>query len=69
MSTFHPKLFKSVCGTLPMTVEHVLQDCQTHQNVRAEAWPADTLVREKVYGPVENLQRIAAYIRATGVPV
>ena len=57
------------CGTSPMTVEHFLQDGQNHQNPRAETWPADTSVREKVYDPVENLRRTAAYVRATGVPV
>ena len=40
------------CGTSLMTVEHFLQDCQTHQNLRAETWYADTPVREKIYGPV-----------------
>ena len=39
-----------LCGTLPMTVEHFLQDCQNHQNLRAETWRGDTLVREKIYG-------------------
>ena len=43
------------CGTSPMMVGHFLQDCQTHQNLIAETWPADTPVREKIYGPVENL--------------
>ena len=36
------------CGTSPMTVEHVLKDCQNHQNLRAETWLADTLVKEKI---------------------
>ena len=27
-----------------------------------ETWPADTPVMEKVCGPVENLQRTAAYV-------
>ena len=57
------------CGTSPMTVEHFLQDCQARQNLRAETRPAETPVREKSYGPVENLQPTAAYIRATGGPV
>ena len=43
------------CGTSPMTVEHFPQDCQNHQNLRADAWPVDTLVREKINGFVENL--------------
>ena len=58
-----------LCGTEPMTIEHFLKDCQTHKNLRAETSPADTPVREKIYGPVDNLQRTATYVRATGVPV
>ena len=58
------------CGLLPMMVEHFLQDCQTHQKLRAEPWPADTHqhtkflllasggspVREKKYSLVKNLK-------------
>ena len=36
-----------------MTVQCFLQDCQNHQNLRAETWPSDTSMREKIYGPVE----------------
>ncbi|KAK7097552.1 uncharacterized protein [Littorina saxatilis] len=57
------------CGTSPMTVEHFLQDCPTHQNLRAETWPADTPMRDKLYGPMESLRRTAAFIRAFGVAV
>ena len=53
----------------PMTVEHFLQDCQTLQNLRADTWPADTAVREKLCGPVENFPYTTAYVPATGVPV
>ena len=53
-----------------MTVEYFLQDCRTDQSLGAETWPADTPVREKIYDPVDNLQRTAAYVLATGlVPV
>ena len=31
--------------------------------------PVNTLAREKICGPVENLQHTLAYVRATGVPV
>ena len=51
-----------------MTVEHFLQDCQNRQNLRADTLPADILVRD-FYGPVENLQRTAQYVRAIGVLV
>ncbi|XP_070180464.1 uncharacterized protein [Littorina saxatilis] len=57
------------CGTSPMTVQHFLQDCPTHQNLRAETWPADTPMRDKLYGPMESLRRTAAFIRASGVAV
>ena len=57
------------CGTADMTVEHLLQHCPLHQNLRAETWPADTPVEEKIFGPLESLLRTAAYIRETGVPV
>ena len=36
------------CGTSPVTVEHLLQDYLTHQNLGAETWSADTAVREMV---------------------
>ena len=45
------------CGTSPMMVVHFLQDCQTDENLSAETWPADKPVRDKIYRPVENLQR------------
>ena len=38
------------CGASLLTMEHFLQDCQNHQNLRAEMWRGDTLVREKIYG-------------------
>ena len=56
------------CGTSPMMEQFLLQDCQTHQNPRAETWPADTPVRG-IYDTVENLRPTAANIQATGVPV
>ena len=31
--------------------------------------PVNTLAREKICGPVENLQHTLAYVRATRVPV
>ena len=57
------------CSTSPLTVEHFLQDCQNHQNLSADTWPADASVREKIHVPVETLQCMAEYILATRVPV
>lgn len=50
------------CSTSTMMVEDFLRDCQIHQNLRAETWPADTLVGKKLYHPVKNLQHIMAYM-------
>ena len=52
-----------------MTVEHLLQDCRTHQNPWAETWSADTPLQQKLFGPVESLQRTVVFVEATGVPV
>ena len=57
------------CSTAPMTVQHTLQDCHFYHNQRVSTWPTDTAVREKIFGPVESLQRTSAFTRATGVPV
>ena len=35
-------------GTSSVTVEHLLQNCPTHQNLRVETCPADATVSEKV---------------------
>ena len=43
------------CGTLP---EGLTDSPRT--DLRAETWPADTPVREKIYGAVENLQRYSS---------
>ena len=56
------------CRTADMTVEHLLQHCPLHQNLRAETWPADTPVQE-MFGPVRCLRLTESYIRGTGVPV
>ena len=37
------------CSTSPMTVEHLLQNCPTHQNLQAETWPAHKPVRVNLW--------------------
>ena len=44
-----------------MAADCFTQDCQNHQNLSADTWPADTSVREKIYNPVGTLQCTAAY--------
>ena len=49
-----------ICGMAPMTVEHLLQDCTTHQNEREATWPTETpvVVKEKMaYWQICDAQR------------
>ena len=46
-------------GTLPAGLS------DSDQNLRAETWPADTPVREKIYGSVENFFFIYFFNRST----
>ena len=55
------------CGTTSMTVEHLLQDCPTHQNLRTKICLSDQPLREKLYGFLENLQWTAVFISESGV--
>ena len=57
------------CGAAAMTTEHFLQDCPTLQNLRAETWPAETPMKEKIFGPLPCLRGTATFVRASGVPV
>ena len=57
------------CGAVTMTVEHFLQDCPIHHNLRVETWPIDQPMKEKLYGSLEDLHRTAAFVSASGVPV
>ena len=40
-----------------------------HDVITQKAWPEDTPLRDKLYGDLAALQRTAAFVRATGVPV
>ena len=57
------------CDTILMTVEHLLQDCPTYQNLRTKIRPADQPLREKLYGSLESLWQTTAFISESGVPI
>ena len=57
------------CGTSWMTVDHFLQICPMHDDLRREIWPTDTQIQEKLFGPLEGPQRTAAFVRASRVDV
>nr|KAG5694078.1 hypothetical protein BaRGS_033697 [Batillaria attramentaria] len=53
-------------GEGPMTTDHILQDCTTHEVAsRRKYWPTPTAVETKLYGALEELPRTAAFIENT----
>ena len=52
-----------------MTAEHLLQHCPLHDAMRRDTWPEPTLLRDKLYGNLEELRRTAAFVRATGISI
>ena len=44
-----------------MTAEHLLQHCPLHVAMRWDMWPEPTLLRDKLYGNLEELRRTAAF--------
>ena len=57
------------CKADTMTAEHLLQHCQLHDALKRDMWPEPTLVRDKLYGNLEELRRTAAFFRATGISI
>ena len=51
------------CNANIMTAEHLLQHCQLHDALRRDTWPEPTLLRDKLYGNLEELRRTAAFVR------
>ena len=45
------------CNTAIMTAEHLLQHCQLHDDLRRDMWSEPTLLRDKLYGNLEEVSR------------
>ena len=52
-----------------MTAEHLLQHCQLRDVLKRDMWPEPMLLREKLYGSLEELRKTAAFVRATGISI
>ena len=61
-----PENFLSVVRKL---LEHLLQHCRLHDTLKRNKWPEPTLLRDKLYGNLEELRRTAAFVRATGISI
>ena len=51
------------------TAEHPLQRCQLHDDLGRVVWPEPKPLRDKLYGDLKELKRIAAFVRAAGICV
>ena len=56
-----------LCNADIMTAEHLLQHCQPHDALRQDMWPEPPLLKDKLYGNMEELRRTTAFVRATGI--
>ena len=57
------------CNADIMTAEHLLQHCPLHGAMRRDTWLDPTLLRDKLFGNLEELRRTAAFVRATGISI
>jgi len=57
------------CGETEQDTAHILQTCKNHQALREEIWPLATTLQEKLYGPVDTLQKTTRFVAETGIQV
>ena len=56
------------CGEAEQDTAHILQTCKNHQALREEIWPLPTTLQEKLYGPVDVLQKTTRFVAETELP-
>ena len=57
------------CGEAEQDTAHILQECGIHRLLREEMWPAPEPLHNKLYGPVDALQRTAEFVSKSGLQV
>ena len=57
------------CGLEDQTAEHILQRCPLLQEERREMWPAETLLKTKLHGGWQKLEKTTAFIIRCGLSV
>jgi hypothetical protein len=53
------------CGEAEQGTSHILQTCKNHQVLREVIWPLPTTLQEKLYGPVDALQKTTRLVAET----
>jgi len=57
------------CGEAERDTAHILQTCKNHQVLREEILPLPTKLQEKLYGPVDTLQKTTRSVAETELQV
>ena len=57
------------CGEAEQITTHILQTRKNHQELREEIWPLPTTLQEKLYGPVDALQKTTRFVAETEIQV
>ncbi|CAG2230681.1 unnamed protein product [Mytilus edulis] len=57
------------CGEAEQDTAHLLQSCKIHQALRDKIWHSETPLKEKLYGPVDALQKTIRFVEETGIQV
>ena len=48
-------------------MEHILQRCPNHTNIRNQLWPGNTTLQHKLYGTLEELRKTVCFIQQSGL--
>jgi hypothetical protein len=54
-------------GEAEQDTAHILQTCKNHQALREEIWLLPTTLQEKLYGPVDALQKTTRFVAETEI--
>ncbi|VDH96704.1 Hypothetical predicted protein [Mytilus galloprovincialis] len=57
------------CGEAEQDTTHLSQSCKIHQALRDKIWHSETPLKEKLYGPVDALQKTIRFVEETGIQV
>jgi hypothetical protein len=57
------------CGEAEQDTVHILQTCKNRQALREDIWPLPTTLQEKLYGPVDTLQKTTRFVAEIEIQV
>ncbi|CAC5418065.1 unnamed protein product [Mytilus coruscus] len=57
------------CGEAEQDTAHLLQSCKINQALRDKIWHSETPLKEKLFGPVDALQKTTRFVEETSLQV